>query len=68
MAWAQEYLRQTGSWPGRDSGPVAGAEGETWSGIDMALRYGLRGLPGGSSLARLAKRSARQGRTHFSPR
>src|SRR5262249_13930840 len=68
IAWAQEYWRQPGLWPSRDSGPVAGAEGETWSGIDMALRYGLRGLPGSSSLARLAKRSARQSRTHSSPR
>jgi hypothetical protein len=26
---------------------------EKWRNIDNALRYGLRGLPGGSSLAKL---------------
>src|SRR5262249_54054631 len=40
-------------WPRRDSGPVAGAPGETWSGINTALQCGLRGLPGGCSLADL---------------
>ena len=50
---AQEHLRRTSSWPNEDSGPVAAAAGETWSAIDLALRYGHRGLPGNSSLARL---------------
>jgi hypothetical protein len=52
--WAREHQRRTGSWPDRNSGLVAGATGETWSAIDLALRYAHRGLPGGSSLARLA--------------
>jgi len=35
-------------------GPVeAGPLGTTWRQIDNALRLGLRGLPGGSSLAQL---------------
>ena len=29
--------------------------GETWTGVEMALRAGVRGLPGGSSLARLRR-------------
>jgi hypothetical protein len=29
---------------------------ETWSALDLALRYGHRDLPGGSSLAQLAAR------------
>src|SRR5262249_21588425 len=53
LAWAQAHRRRTGSWPNRESGPVAEAAGETWSAIDLALCYGHRGLPGGSSLARL---------------
>jgi hypothetical protein len=53
LAWAQEHRRRTGSWPGEDSGPVAGAAGETWSALDLALRYGYRGLPGSSSLSQL---------------
>ena len=43
----------TGRWPLAKSGPVAAAPGETWLGIDMALRKGRRGLCAGSSLARL---------------
>src|SRR5262249_17386401 len=35
------------------SGPIAGAPGETWRGMDEALRTNRRGLTGGSSLARL---------------
>jgi hypothetical protein len=54
IVWAQEHLQRAGAWPNRDSGTVVGEAGETWSGIDMALRYGHRGLPGGSSLAQLA--------------
>jgi hypothetical protein len=36
-----------------DSGLISGTAGETWRRVDSALRLGLRGLPGGSSLARL---------------
>jgi len=53
LAWAREHQRRTGLWPNQDSGPVARVAGETWSAIDLALRYGHRGLPGGSSLARI---------------
>src|SRR5262249_11213600 len=44
---------RTGSWPKVKSGPVNGVPGETWAGIDQALRTGNRGLPGRSSLAKL---------------
>jgi hypothetical protein len=53
MAWAQAHQARTGQWPVASSGPVAEAPGETWIKIDGALRKGLRGLPGGSSLRRL---------------
>jgi hypothetical protein len=53
LAWADEHRRRTGAWPGRHSGPVPGAAGETWRAIDSALFKGGRGLPGGQSLARL---------------
>jgi hypothetical protein len=56
LAWADAYRALTGAWPTRNSGPVAEAPGETWSGLDTALRDGLRGLKGGSSLARLLAR------------
>lgn len=53
LGWADAHHARTGDWPGQDAGPVAAAPGETWLGIDCALAEGLRGLPGGSSLARL---------------
>src|SRR5262249_39100472 len=35
------------------SGSIPGTSGETWAGVDNALRNGLRTLPGDSSLAQL---------------
>jgi hypothetical protein len=71
LAWADAHRRHTASWPRAGSGPVPQAAGETWQNIDNALRYGLRGLQGGSSLARLLDRErgipARRGRKR-SPR
>ncbi len=57
LAWARIHQRATGQWPVASSGPVARAVGESWGAIDVALRQGLRGLPGGDSLARLLARS-----------
>jgi hypothetical protein len=57
VAWAEAYHVAHGIWPdlGRNklSGPVPGAPGESWRGIDAALAMGTRGLPGHSSLAEL---------------
>jgi hypothetical protein len=53
LGWADGHFRRTGKWPHGQSGPVVGSLGESWRKIDSALRLGLRGLPGGSSLARL---------------
>jgi hypothetical protein len=52
LAWADAHRSRTGEWPTHSSGKVDGAP-ETWSGISAALRVGVRGLPGGSSLAQL---------------
>jgi hypothetical protein len=62
--WARRHRQRTGSWPAADSGPVTDAPGETWCGVDMALKQGWRGLPGGSSLFRLL-RPLPQGRRKF---
>jgi hypothetical protein len=51
--WAKAHHRRTGRWPNRRSGKVSGAPGETWVGLDAALKTGGRGLPRGSSLHRL---------------
>jgi hypothetical protein len=53
LTWADTYYRQHQAWPTSKSGPIAKAPGETWSGVNAALRSGRRGFPGGSSLARL---------------
>lgn len=53
VRWARAYHRRTGKWPKERSGPIPSADGETWLAVDMSLRKGKRGLPGGSSLPRL---------------
>jgi hypothetical protein len=53
LEWADAHHRRTGTWPMSHLGKVAGADGETWSGVNTALQAGRRGFPGGSSLARV---------------
>ncbi len=53
LAWADEHRARTGKWPHTRAGEVAGAAGENWQAVNRALARGSRGLPGGSSLARL---------------
>ena len=53
LAWADAHQQRTGEWPTPHSGEVQDASGETWTGVQMALAHGQRGMPGGSSLARL---------------
>jgi hypothetical protein len=56
LGWADQHHAQTGARPNAESGPVLAAPRETWLAVDQALRLGRRGLPGGSSLARLLAR------------
>jgi hypothetical protein len=53
LRWAEVHHRRTGRWPSQGSGPVRGAPGERWGNVQSALYTGRRGLPGGSSLAKL---------------
>jgi hypothetical protein len=53
LAWADDHRRRTGAWPQQASGPVLAAPGQTWAAVSLALYRGSRGLPRGSSLARL---------------
>ncbi len=53
MSWARAYRKKTGIWPHLGSGEIPGSGGYRWGLVDMALRFGRRGLPGGTSLARL---------------
>src|SRR4029450_6385346 len=53
LRWIDAHRARKGNWPRCSDGPVAEAPGETWWAVDMALRNGLRGLAGGSSLPQL---------------
>ncbi len=52
LKWVDAYKKKKKKWPTGESGPIEGAE-ETWKAIDAALNKSNRGLPGGSSLAKL---------------
>jgi hypothetical protein len=54
--WIDSHHARTGQWPRQDSGPIFESPREKWANVDAALRLGLRGLDGGSSLARLLDR------------
>lgn len=62
LRWAEAYHAKHGSWPKRSSGPIETAPGETWTAVEVALSHGIRGLPGGDSLARLLERRRRSKR------
>ncbi len=64
LQWADAFFAEHGEWPMCSSGPVAGTN-TTWSAINDRLRGGLRGLPGGGSLAKFLQkhRGVRVGRT-----
>jgi hypothetical protein len=68
LAWADELYGRTGAWPSAESGPIRDASGETWASVNSALARGLRGLPGGSSLAKeLARHRGRRNRKGQAP-
>jgi hypothetical protein len=50
-------LPPDGGWPNGESGFIPHSGGETWKAVEMALFQGLRGLPGGLTLARLRSQS-----------
>ena len=56
LKWADQYYEFTGQWPTSRHGRVLGEHGLKWETINDALRKGQRGLPGGSSLARVLKK------------
>ena len=62
VEWARLHHRRAGSWPSAESGPIPEAPGETWKSVEMALRGGYRGLPGGTSLHRVLNRYRKKAR------
>jgi hypothetical protein len=57
LSWADAYKARTGKWPTTQSGLIEGSALETWWTVDLALRRGWRGLPGGDSLPGLLARA-----------
>ncbi|MCH8211442.1 MAG: hypothetical protein IIB99_08715, partial [Planctomycetes bacterium] len=53
LQWADAHYERTGQWPRQKTGRVRGASGDNWLMLDTSLRRGMRGLRGGSSLAKL---------------
>jgi hypothetical protein len=53
LGWARTYFERQGRWPVVKAGMIPESEGENWAAVNAALELGLRGLPGGESLARL---------------
>lgn len=62
LRWADAHFARTGEWPHIKSGSIADSPGETWNAVHAALSHGGRGLPGGSSLARLLRQRRGVGR------
>jgi hypothetical protein len=60
LQWADAHFQHTTRWPTPHSGEILEAPGETWSIVESALHEGLRGLPPGSSLAKLLAQAGRK--------
>jgi hypothetical protein len=56
LNWADAHHARTGEWPTRQAGEIPDSPDETWGAVEQALSLGLRGLPGGDSLAKLLAR------------
>jgi hypothetical protein len=45
LRWCDAHRRRTGKWPTARDGAIPRSGGETWSGVNHALRHAFRGLP-----------------------
>ena len=52
LAWADAHHARTGQWPTSKVGEIPEEPGETWMLVEAALFFGLRGLPGRTTLLR----------------
>lgn len=53
LRWARAYRQTNGRWPHRDAGLIPGTGGETWGGVNMALKRAGRRLPRRTTLSKL---------------
>jgi hypothetical protein len=56
LGWADAHFERMGAWPVQRSGPIAEAPGETWLGVEMALRQRIRGFKRRSTLYQLLRK------------
>jgi hypothetical protein len=59
LKWVDAHHKRFGNWPKKTDGPILDAPSETWLAVDASPLRGQRGLPGGSSLARLQEQHGR---------
>lgn len=57
LRWADAHFRRMGQWPIGKTIPIPESGGETWKGIDEALRLGRRGFRPHQTLARLLQKN-----------
>jgi hypothetical protein len=57
LNWCDEYFSAHGKYPGQGSEALESMDSETFNNINAALTSGHRGLPGGSSLAKLLRKN-----------
>jgi hypothetical protein len=60
LEFADKYFALHGKYPGVESKPLEEMGDETWQRFHLALRFGHRGFPGGSSLYQLLVESGRK--------
>ena len=53
LLWADAHFIRCGKWPNRGSGSIVDSPGDTWNAVQLAMRRGSRGLPGGTTLTKL---------------
>ena len=53
LGWMDAHRHRTGKWPTADAGRIYEYPQLTWKALNLDLARGMRGLPGGSSVAQL---------------
>jgi hypothetical protein len=67
LSWADAHRARTGDWPKVATGAIPESPGDTWEKVHSSLRKGDRGLPGGSTLAKLLAGMRGRRHPHYRP-
>ena len=60
LEWADQYLAINGKYPTKNSGEIPNSNGETWGGVNAALRKGIRGIQRKITLSALLHETKRK--------